>query len=142
MSRAKKGDKVKVRYTGKLDDGTVFDSSENRPPLEFTIGKGNIIPGFEKGVIGMESGDTKTITVAPEEGYGPYREELTLDVRKGDLPENITPTIGQQLQIKQTDGNIVNVTISDMQEETVTLNANHPLAGKTLTFDIELVEIS
>jgi FKBP-type peptidyl-prolyl cis-trans isomerase 2 len=141
MSRAKKGDKVKVHYTGKLDDGTIFDSSEDRPPLEFTIGQGNIIPGFEKGVIGMESGDTKTVTIAPEEGYGPYREELTLDVRKGDLPENITPTLGQQLQIKQTDGNIVNVTISEMQEETVTLNANHPLAGKILTFDIELVEI-
>lgn len=142
MSQAKDGDKVKVHYTGKLDDGTVFDTSKDRRPLEFEVGSGSVIPGFEQGIIGMETGETKTISIPPEEAYGASREELVVDVKKTDFPDNITPAIGQQLQIHQPGGNSINVIVTDMKEDIVTLNANHPLAGKTLTFDIELVEIA
>lgn len=142
MSQAKNKDEVKVHYTGKLEDGTVFDSSQDRPPLEFKIGSGSVIPGFEQGVIGMETGDTKTITIPPEEAYGPRREELVVDVKGSDFPEHITPSVGQRLQISQPDGNVANVIIADIKEEMVTLDANHPLAGQALTFDIELVAIA
>lgn len=141
MSKAKDGDTVKVHYTGKLEDGTVFDSSKEGEPLELTIGAGNVIEGFEKGVIGMERGDSKTVTVPPEGAYGSVNEELVATVKKENFPENITPAIGEQLQLKQQDGNIVNVTITEVRGDTVTLDANHPLSGKTLIFDIELVEI-
>jgi len=142
MSQVKNGDTVKVHYTGKLENGKVFDTSEDRQPREFTLGSGKIVPGFEKGIIGMEVGEAKTITVPPEEAYGPRRNELIVDVEKTDLPENITPAIGKQLQIRQKDGNPIKVTITDMNEDTVTLDANHPLAGNTLFFDVELVEIA
>nr|HID59857.1 peptidylprolyl isomerase [Desulfobacterales bacterium] len=142
MTQAKNGDVVKVHYTGRLEDGAVFDTSKDRQPIEFTIGNGDVIPGFEKGIIGMEIGDTKTITIPPEEGYGPRREELVVDVRRTDFPEGITPAVGQQLQIRQPSGNFINVVITDMDEDTITLDANHPLAGSTLTFEVELVEIA
>ncbi len=142
MSQAKDGDEVKIHYTGKLHDGTVFDSSQDRPPLEFKIGGGNVIPGFEQGVVGMETGDTKTITLPPKEAYGPRREELVVNVKSADFPEHITPAVGQRLQISQPDGNVANVMIADIKEDMVTLDANHPLAGQTLTFDIELVAIT
>ena len=142
MSQVKNGDTVKVHYTGKLENGKVFDTSEDRQPREFRLGSGKIVPGFEKGIIGMEVGEAKTITVPPEEAYGPRRNELIVDVEKTDLPENITPAIGKQLQIRQKDGNPIKVTITDMNEDTVTLDANHPLAGNTLFFDVELVEIA
>jgi len=141
MSKVKDGDTVKVYYTGKLEDGTVFDSSKEGEPLELTIGAGNVIEGFEKGVIGMERGSSKTVTIPPEEAYGSMNEELVAKVKKENFPENITPVIGEQLQLKQQDGNIVNVTIAEIRGDTVTLDANHPLSGKTLIFDIELVEI-
>ena len=141
MSKVKDGDTVKVHYTGKLEDGTVFDSSKEGEPLELTIGAGNVIEGFEKGVIGMERGGSKTVTIPPEEAYGPMNEELVAKVKKETFPGNITPVIGEQLQLKQQDGNIVNVTITEIIGDTVTLDANHPLSGKTLIFDIELVEI-
>jgi peptidylprolyl isomerase len=141
MAQAKSGDKVKVHYTGKFDDGTVFDSSENRPPLEFQIGLGQVIPGFEKGVMGMESGDKKTIVIPPEQAYGNIREELVADVKKDQFPENINPAVGLRLQLDQPDGSKLNVTVTGIKEDMVTLDANHPLAGKTLTFDIEMVEI-
>lgn len=142
MGKAKDGDKVKVHYTGKLKDGTVFDSSEGRPPLEFTLGQGNIIPGFEKGVMGMELGDKKTITVPPGDGYGESRDELIVKVNKSDFPENIDPSVGKQLQVTQPDGNVIEVVITEMEGDSVTLDANHPMAGKTLVFDVELVEIA
>jgi len=142
MSQAKEGDKVKVHYTGKLEDGTVFDSSENRPPLEFEIGKGNVIPGFESGVVGMELNGKKTVTIEPDDAYGQRRDELTVEVTKADFPEDITPDVGQQLQIKRPDGNVIDVAITKVEGDKVTLDANHPLAGKTLVFDIELVEIA
>ena len=142
MSQAKEGDKVKVHYTGKLEDGSVFDTSENRPPLEFEIGKGNVIPGFEKGVVGMELNDKKTITIPADEAYGQRRDELTVEVTKKDFPADIEPNVGQQLQIKRPDGHVIDVTITKVEGDNVTLDANHPLAGKTLVFDIELVEIA
>jgi len=141
MGKANDGDTVKVHYTGKLEDGSIFDSSKKGEPLELTIGAGNVIPGFEKGVIGMEKGGSKTITVPPEEAYGAVQEGLIAKVKKENFPENITPVIGEQLQLRQRDGNIVNVTIREIEGDTVTLDANHPLSGKTLIFDIELVGI-
>lgn len=141
MNRAKTGDKVKVHYTGKFQDGSVFDSSREQQPIEFTIGSGRLIPGFEEGVIGMETGGTKTITVSPEEAYGPRSENLQVDVKNSDLPADTDPLIGEQYLIRQQEGNDLVVTVTDINDDMVTLDANHPLAGKTLTFDIELVEI-
>ena len=141
MSLVKDGDTVKIHYTGKLEDGTVFDSSDGRDPLELKVGAGHVISGFEKGVVGMEVGGTKTITIPADDAYGERRDDLTVNVKKTEFPENITPEIGQQLQLKQPDGNMVNVMVTDVQEELVTLDANHPLAGKTLVFDVEVVEV-
>ncbi|HDH96842.1 MAG TPA: peptidylprolyl isomerase [Proteobacteria bacterium] len=141
MAQAKEGDTVRVHYTGKLEDGTVFDSSVEREPLEFTIGEGQIIPGFEQAVIGMQPGEKKTVDVPPEKAYGPHREELVLEVERAKFPEHIDPQVGQQLQIPQPYGQAVIVTVTDVSETSVTLDANHPLAGKNLTFDIELIEI-
>ena len=141
MSKVKNGDSVKVHYTGQLINGDVFDTSKDRQPLEFEIGSGKVIPGFEKGIIDMEVGESKRITIAPEEAYGPRREELVVNVMKSDFPDHITPSVGQQLQMRQQDGSSVNVFIIDIDENNVTLDANHPLAGYTLYFDVELVEI-
>jgi peptidylprolyl isomerase len=110
-------------------------------PSQITIGKGETIPGLEKGLIGMEPGDAKKFTVSPEEAYGPRREELIINVKKGDLPENLEPSVGKRLQLRQPDGDFMNVTVADVKGDEVTLDANHPLAGKTLEFDVELVEI-
>ena len=141
MSQVKSGDKIKVHYTGKLEDGNVFDSSREREPFEFTVGAGNVIPGFDAGVIGMAAGDQKTVTIEAEQAYGKRRDELVMEVKKDVFPENITPEVGQQLQMDQPDGQAVNVVVSEMKEEMVTLDANHPLAGKTLIFEIEVVAI-
>lgn len=141
MSKAKNGDGVKVHYTGQLISGDVFDTSKNREPLEFEIGGGKVIPGFEKGIIGMEVGESKRIAIDPGEAYGPRREELVVNVMKSDFPDHITPTVGQQLRMRQQDGSSVNVIIADINEDNVTIDANHPLAGQTLYFDVELVEI-
>ena len=142
MDQVKNGDRVKIHYTGKLEDGNVFDSSQNRPPFDFVVGSGDVMPGIENGVIGMEVGDTKTIEILTEEAFGPRREELVAEVMKSELPSHITPEIGQRLQIRMPDDQNVTVTIHAMNEDTVTLDANHPLAAYTLLFDIELVEIS
>ena len=142
MSTAKNGDTVKVHYTGKLENGEVFDQSTEGDPLEFTIGNGSIVSGFEKGVVVMEVGATKTITVLPEEGYEPRHEELVMEVTKTEFPEKIEPSIGQHLRLRQEDGNHIDLIITDMNEDTVTLDANHPLAGITLFFDVELVAIA
>lgn len=141
MNKAKNGDKVKVHYTGKLDDGTVFDSSLNRDPLEFTLGEDQVIFGFERAVIGMEPGERKTATVAPEEGYGPHRPEMLVEVPRSQFPDDLEPEVDQRLQMKRRDGQILIVRVADVAGDTVTLDANHPLAGKELTFDIELLEI-
>ena len=142
MKKAEKGDKVKVHYKGTLEDGTVFDSSENRDPLEFTIGSGQLIPGFDKGVTGMEINEKKTINIPAAEAYGERKDNLVLDIPKADLPEGLSPEEGQQLQMKNQEGQSFVVTVTDIQDSSITIDANHPLAGKDLTFDIELVEIS
>lgn len=141
MAKAKIGDRVKVHYTGKLEDGTVFDSSLEGEPLEFTIGSGEIISGFEDEIIGMEEGEKKTFTIPTDKAYGPHREELMLTVGKDEFPPDIQPSEGQQLQLRQPDGRVFYVVVIEVNEKTVTLDANHPLAGKDLTFDVELVEI-
>ncbi len=142
MAQAKSGDTVKVHYTGRFEDGTVFDSSREREPFELTLGTGDVIPGFENGIIGMSTGETKTISIPPEEAYGPVRDDLIISVHKENFPENITPTVGQQLQLRQPEGNLINVVITEIDGDNVTLDANHPLAGKTLEFEIELLEIA
>lgn len=141
MTRAKMGDTVKVHYTGKLEDGTVFDSSEREAPLEFTIGAGQIISGFEEAVMGMAAGESKLATIPPQQAYGPYRKEMTAVVPREQLPEDLTPQVGQQLSVQQQQGGRFTVTITEVADETVTLDANHQLAGKTLTFELELVEV-
>ena len=141
MSKAKDGDTVKVHYTGKLHNGEVFDTSREREPFEFKLGGQTVIPGFEKGVLGMGIGDKKTIEISPEDAYGEKKEELVVEVQKSELPDDITPSVGQRLQIRQQDGNPIIVTITEMNEDNITLDANHPLAGYTLFFDVELVEI-
>ncbi len=141
-TQAKEGDTVKVHYTGKLEDGTVFDSSQEREPLEFTIGSGDIIAGFERAVIGMSPGDSTTERIPAEEAYGPRQEGMVMELGREDVPAEISPEVGQQLQIRQEDGQAVPVMITEVSDGAVLLDANHPLAGETLVFDIELVEIA
>ncbi len=141
MAQAKNGDTVKVHYTGKLEDGTVFDSSLDRDPVEFTIGEGDLISGFERAVMGMESGDSKTITIPAEQGYGAHHEELVTEVEKDQFPPDIEAKVGQQLQLQSQDGRQMIVTVTEVSDSSVKLDANHPLAGKDLTFDLQLVEI-
>lgn len=140
MKQVEQGDNIRIHYTGKLEDGTVFDSSVDKDPLEFKVGDGNLIPGFEQGVIGMETGDKKTLTIPPEEGYGMARDDMFITFDKKEIPPEISPTVGVPLQLKDPEGNIMYATISEVAEETITIDANPPLAGKTLVFDIELVE--
>lgn len=141
MSKAENGNKVKVHYKGSFDDGTIFDSSEGRDPLEFELGTGQVIPGFDKNIEGMELNEKKTINIPSEEAYGERRDELIMDFPKSEFPDNINPEAGQQLQMQNKEGQVFNVLVTDVSEETVTLDANHPLAGKNLNFDIELIEI-
>ncbi len=141
MSKAEIGNEVKVHYTGRLENGTEFDSSRNREPLEFTLGGGQLIPGFEKAVVGMAQGDSKTVTIPAEQAYGPYHEEMVLDMPRNQFPDHINPAVGLELQLQQGDRTI-NVTITEISPENVKLDANHPLAGEDLIFDIELVSIA
>lgn len=134
-------DTVKVHYTGSFENGDVFDSSQGGTPLEFTLGAGQIIPGFEKAVVGMEKGDAKKVTIAPEDAYGEVREELKQQVSKEVMPEGLNPEVGMQLMSTLPNGQEIPVTIAEVTETHVTVDANHQLAGKTLVFDIELVEI-
>lgn len=141
MAQAKVGDTVRVHYTGKLDDGTIFDSSVGGDPMEFTIGEGRIIPGFEKSLIGMSPGESKTVEVPADQAYGPYLEEKVFEVERELFPEDLEPEVGQRLQILGADGRVTLVTVKKVSEDRVVLDANHPLAGKDLIFEIELVEI-
>ena len=141
MIQVKENNTVKVHYTGKLSDGQIFDSSKGKEPLEFTLGKGQIIPGFEKGVIDMKLNEKKTITIAQEEAYGGIKDELKQEVKKSVLPEEITPEVGMGLVSKSPDGQEMNFLVVDVKEETILIDGNHPLAGKDLIFDLEVVEI-
>lgn len=142
MSQVKKDDTVKVHYTGKLDDGKVFDSTVERgEPIKFTIGQGQIIPGFEEGVIDMKVYDKKTIIIPKEKAYGEIRKELVQEVPKSELPENVIPEIGMGLTSQTQDGQKINLVVKDVKEETIVVDGNHPLAGRDLTFELEVVEI-
>ncbi|MBW4467175.1 MAG: peptidylprolyl isomerase [Pegethrix bostrychoides GSE-TBD4-15B] len=142
MVQAKSGDTVSVHYTGTLEDGTAFDSSEGGEPLEFAIGSGNVIPGFEQAVLGMNPGESKTVTIPADDAYGPYVEERVLIVEREQIPADMPIDIGAQLQIQQEGGTVVPVIITDITEKEVTLDANHPLAGEDLTFKITLVSVT
>jgi len=142
MTQAKKGDTVQVHYTGRLSDGSVFDSSLEREPLEFQVGAAMVIEGFDTAVAGMAVGETKTVVIPPEQAYGDYRKELTIEVGREQIPPNITPEIGMMLSIRLEDGSTPHVHISALDEKTVTLDGNHPLAGKELTFELALVKIA
>jgi FKBP-type peptidyl-prolyl cis-trans isomerase 2 len=126
---------------GKLQDGTIFDSSRERHPLQFTIGNGQVIAGFERAVIGMKIGELKTARIPIEQAYGPHREDMIVTMDRSKLPSGLNPKIGQRLELTQVDDQTSLVTVTDVTESTLTLDANHPLAGKELTFDIELVGI-
>ena len=141
MPKAKKGDKVKVHYRGILDDGTEFDSSLEREPLEFEVGSGMVIDGFDKAVEGMEVSETKTVEVPKEEAYGDHKDELVCQVERSMLPPDITPEKGLMLEVTVEDGSRVQVFIKDIEDETLTLDGNHPLAGKDLKFELTLAEI-
>ena len=141
MEAAKAGDTVQVHYTGTLTDGSEFDSSRKRnEPLQFTLGEGQMIAGFEKAVNGMSVGDSKQVNIPSKEAYGEVKKEMIMEVPKTDFPPDITPEVGQQLAVN-TQGQQVPVTITDIKDDKVVLDANHPLAGKDLVFDIELVNI-
>jgi len=142
MSQAKNGHTVKVHFTGKLENGEVFSKPKEDEPFEFTLGSGELIPGFEKAIIGMEVGQTKTITVPPEEAFGERHEDLVVDVNRTHIPKHITPVIGEQLQIRLKGSDPIKATVVDVDEDTVTLDANHPLAGYILFFEVKLVEMA
>lgn len=140
MAQAKSGDTVRVHYTGRLEDGSVFDSSEGREPLEFVLGAQQVIPGFEAAVDGLSPGEERSVSIPADRAYGPRREEMVLTVGRDQFPDEIRPEVGQQLQMSQ-DGQVAIVTITGVSDAEVTLDANHPLAGKDLLFDVQLVEI-
>lgn len=141
MGEAKSGDTVQVHYTGKLDDGTVFDTSEGRDPLEFQLGSGAVIPGFEEAVIGLEEGQNKTTRILAEQAYGKRLDENVIAVPRDQFPPELELALGQQLQVRQPNGDSFVVLVKDVSEAEVLLDGNHPLAGEDLTFDIHLVKI-
>lgn len=141
MTTVKEGDTIKIRYIGRLEDGSVFDSSENRPPLEFTVGEGEVVQGLELGVIGMTPGETKTITIPAEQGYGPYMKERVFEMDRKKIPGNFDIAVGMRLQMYRADGMPMSVTVAGVSENTLTMDSNHQLAGKTMIFDTTLVEI-
>lgn len=142
MDVVKPGSTVKVSYTGKLSDGIVFDRSSEEDPFEFAVGAGQVIPGFEKAVVGMRVGERANVTVAAEDAYGPLRDDLIGDVPRDQFPEDIDLTEGNRLELQQEDGKTWYFTVLEADEETVKLDMNHPLAGKELVFEIELLAIS
>ena len=141
MSIVEIGSKVRVNYTGKFEDGNIFDSSTNREPLEFTVGEGVVIQGFEEAVVGMALGDKKSVDLPPEKAYGERHAQMVTNVERSRLPGHLNPGVGDVLQAPQDDGKVVIVTVIEADDNSITVDANHPLAGKSLSFDIELVEI-
>lgn len=141
MAQAKLGDRVKVHYSGKFVDGSEFDSSRDREPMEFTIGGMQVIPGFEQAVIGMAPGETKTEKVACEDAYGLKRDDMIVEVERQYIPKEINPEVGQLLEMQRPDGQTIPVRVAEVTDNTITLDANHPLAGKDLVFEIILVDI-
>jgi FKBP-type peptidyl-prolyl cis-trans isomerase 2 len=141
MQQVKSGDTVKVHYHGRLTDGTTFDSSAGREPLQFEVGSGMVIAGFDNGVLGMSVGQKKTIEIPVEQGYGPKDPGMVVEFPKSNFPDDLKPETGMQLNMTNGQGQVIPVVITEILEESVVLDANHPLAGKDLIFDIELVEI-
>jgi len=140
-AQAKNGDIVEVHYTGTLENGTVFDTSEGRDPLKFTLGAGQMIPGFEQAVLGMKIGESKNFTIPADEAYGPYDDDLLIVINREDLSPDLDPEVGQQLQMPRPGGGISIVTVTNVTDTTITIDSNHFLAGKDLTFEIELMSI-
>lgn len=141
MSEVKTGDTVRIHYTGTLEDGSVFDSSRDREPLEFTVGSGQIIPGLDQAMPGMQVGEEKTVAIPCEQAYGPHDPNGRQAIPRDQIPEHIPLEVGTPLQMQLPDGRQMAVTVADVSDSEVVLDANHPLAGKTLTFDVEMVEI-
>ncbi|WP_099826552.1 FKBP-type peptidyl-prolyl cis-trans isomerase [Oceaniglobus indicus] len=142
MAQAKAGDTVKMHYTGSLADGSVFDSSQGRDPLEFQLGSGQIIPGLDAAVQGMAEGEEKTVTIPANDAYGDHQAERVQAVPRAQFPDHIPTEVGTQLQVQTPDGQAMPVVVAEVTDEEVTLDANHPLAGKDLTFAVEIVGIS
>ncbi len=141
MATAKKGDTVKVHYRGTLTDGTLFDDSQQREPLAFTIGSSRLIAGFEEAVMGMQPGERKTVTIAAAQAYGPVRQEMVITIPRSQMPQDVQLQPGMQLSVSQENEQPVVVSVAAFDEKTVTLDGNHPLAGKDLVFEINLVSI-
>ena len=139
--QAKYGDTVRIHYTEKTSDGTIFSSTLNRNPIQINIGQGQILQNIESALVGMSVGESKSINVKADSAYGPYRKEMTQIIDRNQFPKHLVPIEGQVLQDHQPDGSIIDVKIAQVTESTVTLDANHPLAGKDLVYNIELVEI-
>ncbi|HAP01513.1 MAG TPA: peptidylprolyl isomerase [Bacteroidetes bacterium] len=142
MKKAKNGDNVKVHYHGKLTDGSTFDSSKGREPLEFTVGAGMMIKGFDKGVLDMEVGEVKTINIPAHEAYGEKDETAIINFPKSNVPDDMKLEPGMQLQLRDQNGHPINVVVESIGDDFIVLDANHPLAGKELIFEIEMVEIN
>ncbi len=142
MAQAKAGDTVKVHYTGTLTNGQIFDSSKTREPLEFTLGSGMVIPGFDAAVTGLSPGESVTQTIPSSEAYGPYQEEMVAAIERENIPADFELEVGQRLQMQVPNGEAMAVTVTDIQGDTITLDGNHPLAGQDLTFELELVAIA
>lgn len=136
---AQSGDRVQVHYTGTLDDGTVFDSSREGEPIEFELGTGEVIQGFDRAVTGLEVGDSREVELEPEEAYGQRSDDLVIDVDRSDLPEDLDPEVGQTLAVEGADGEEMAAWVAEVGEESITVDLNHPLAGRELTFEVELV---
>lgn len=141
MTQAQAGNTVKFHYTGKLDDGTVFDSSAGGDPLEITVGNGEIIPGVDQALAGMSPGEEKEVTISADEAYGPHRSELIQEVERAQIPEHVDVSVGNRLQGKDPSGRTMHLTVIGASDDKVTLDANHPLAGKDLTFDLKVVDV-
>ncbi|HEX9593221.1 MAG TPA: peptidylprolyl isomerase [bacterium] len=142
MAQAKSGDTVRIHYSGFLMDGTIFDSSLEGEPLEFTLGDGTVIPGFEDGVLGMEEGEERTLAIPPVRAYGDRDEDLVATVDLGQIPPEIEPVVGSILQITSQDGEVSNVIITELTDTTITLDGNHPLAGQELIFEVKLLGVA
>lgn len=136
------GSKISVKYTGKFDNGRVFDSTRNKSPLTFTVGSGYLIDGFEKAVIGMVKGEKKHIKLSPKEGYGLYRKDLVVDIPRKEVPADMQLHIGMKLEMADSDGNPIPVKVKRIEKDKITMDANHPYAGKALNFDIEIVGVN
>ena len=141
MAQAKEGDTVKVHYTVKLGDGTIIGSTTNYEPLQFTIGEGRVLPSFEQAVVGMNPSELKTILVPAESAFGPHLEEMVVVIDRSELPTDFNPRVGEQVQIHQMDNQIATVLVTNVSDSSITIDANHPLAGKDLTFDIQFLEV-